>query len=86
MRCLKGASSSHLLKRALHTLSTFLFLFFNLLKDHNAPHHIKKTKTNAKKQKALDANYIFFACKGTSAIALCFFKRKKKTKIILDPK
>lgn len=29
------------------------------------------------KQKALDANYIFFACKGTSVIALCFFKRKK---------
>lgn len=28
-------------------------------------------------KKALDANYIFFACKGTSVIALCFFKRKK---------
>jgi hypothetical protein len=74
MCCLKGASLSHLLKRALHTLSTFFFLFFNLLKDHNAPHHVlKKNKNKWKKQKALDANYIFFCLQGHFGNCTVFF-------------
>ena len=78
---LKGASSFHLLERALHTLATFLFYYFHLLNDQIAPYpHLiitikpgwKDKKIHWRKLYVLYIYIYIYTSKGNLFILLCF--------------
>lgn len=80
-RLLKGEGFSHLLTWMLHAPAIFfIYIFFNLSKDHTSPYPTwyQRKNQHEKIKKPLDASYLFFCLQGCFSNCTMLLKRKNK--------